>query len=605
MKKKFIAFICLSIICAFASADTLDSLLNTYYSSSSGWVTYLKPIAQQMYWFWFACELLYQITFKKILANDVQKLWYFMVVRIFAGYVFFTIFVDPAFYVGIINYFVKLGGAAGGFTVSPTSGNPFGSFSPSSIVQYGSDLWNTNWGFIKNLPDMLSGLTVGLPLILITGGVYILTALMAFTLFMTALEAYIVMNAGVILLGFAGSSWTMGFWNKYLSYVGGIAIRLFVMCLILGLIQRQILLDSIQITTAGSAYLNAFANGTDTLAPIANLMSASIKTLIDLLICTFLVIKVPAMAGSMLTGTVNSGLGDVIAGASMVMAGAGLAAGLGKMGINMGSGGSSSSGGGAKEAFKDSLRGSGGGGLPSGSGSSGSSSDGNRTASQTSKNATAQESKASAMRDQVGLNKPSGSNGNSYPNSGSSSTSSSSNFDSNSSSGSNASNSSGGLASPASPSSNNTGKDSTPPNKSSDSGSASTSNYSGSSGNNPLKPGSSASSGSGNSASATSSSSKGSTPSSTTNKPNSYDSNYSSGNIGSNSSSNSNGGGISGSQPSVDLPRGGDSGSNQNKAQNIKKSINQNSGNFRKNLDKLNQDTHSGAAEINISPHKE
>lgn len=378
----------------FAIDNSLDTMLNSYYISSNRWSSYLYDVAKKLYWFWFTAELLYQITFKKVLANDVNKLWYFIMIRTFTGYMFLTIFVDPAFYSGVIQYFVKLGGEAGGFIVIPNSGNPFGSLSPTSILQSASDTWNSIYAFVKNLPDVLSGVTVGLPMILMAVGIYILMALMAFTLFMTALESYIVMNAGIILCGFAGSSWTMGFWNKYLSYVGGIAIRLFVMCLILGLINERLLADSILINTAGGDYLRAVAANTDTIAPLTNLMSAVIKLLVDMIICTFLVVKVPAMAGSMLTGTVNSGLGDVIAGASMVLAGAGLAAGLSKMGINLGGNGAGS-GGNLKDTFKDTLRGNGGGGLPNVSGTS--SSEGTRTASQTSQSSASTAEKSQGI----------------------------------------------------------------------------------------------------------------------------------------------------------------------------------------------------------------
>lgn len=415
MKNKYFILLVAIILCGHTFASPIDicsldapstgilnTLLNSYYSQSSRWVTYLKPIALQMYWFWFTAELLYQITFKKVLANDINKLWYFVMIRTFTGYMFATIFVDPAFYSGIITYFVNLGSAAGGFSITPNSSNPFGTLSPSGIMNVGNCTWNNAWTIVSgadtgggisisngvSLPDLKSIFTIGMPVLTIGVIVYILAAVMALTLFITALEAFIVMNAGVILLGFAGSSWTMGFWNKYLSYVGGIAIRLFVMCLILGLVRDQLVSD---LGALAGAMQNASTAGYS-MASLASLVGSEIRMFIDVLVCTFLVIKVPAMAGSMLTGTVNSGLGDVIAGASMMLAGAGIAAGLAKMGVNLGSGG-----GGAKEAFKDTLRGNGGGGLPSGGGSS--SSDAMRTASQTAQSATSSAEKAQGIAD--------------------------------------------------------------------------------------------------------------------------------------------------------------------------------------------------------------
>lgn len=419
MKNKYFILLVAIILCGHTFASPIDicsldapstgilnTLLNSYYSQSSRWVTYLKPIALQMYWFWFTAELLYQITFKKVLANDINKLWYFVMIRTFTGYMFATIFVDPAFYSGIITYFVNLGSAAGGFSITPNSSNPFGTLSPSGIMNVGNCTWNNAWTIVSgadtgggisisngvSLPDLKSIFTIGMPVLTIGVIVYILAAVMALTLFITALEAFIVMNAGVILLGFAGSSWTMGFWNKYLSYVGGIAIRLFVMCLILGLVRDQLVSD---LGALAGAMQNASTAGYS-MASLASLVGSEIRMFIDVLVCTFLVIKVPAMAGSMLTGTVNSGLGDVIAGASMMLAGAGIAAGLAKMGVNLGSGGGGA-GGGAKEAFKDTLRGNGGGGLPSGGGSS--SSDAMRTASQTAQSATSSAEKAQGIAD--------------------------------------------------------------------------------------------------------------------------------------------------------------------------------------------------------------
>lgn len=396
MRNKLITFIILlgfyklsfaANSCSLSSTGgALDQLLQDFYAPTSQWRTTLAPIALQMYWFWFTCEFLWQLTVKKVMGNDISKLYYWMMVRILVANLFAYIFVNPDFYVGIILYFVKLGSQAGGFSVSPTSGNPFAAMSPSAIMDSGKCIWDAAWTAIKTaklgIPDMVNIMTVAFPIILMTLAMYVLAAIMGFTLFMTALESYIVMNAGIILLGFAGSSWTQSYWQKYLSYVGGIAIRLFVMCLILGLIRTMMMtqLSDISLVVQTSSGILG----------LLLIMGGMIKFLVSMLIFTFLILKVPAMAGSMLTGTVNSGLGDVIAGASMVMAGAGMAAGLGKMGFGGGSGGS----GGAKESFKNLLTGNGGGGLPTGGGGS---ERATQTATQTAKTSAAKANQAQAM----------------------------------------------------------------------------------------------------------------------------------------------------------------------------------------------------------------
>lgn len=374
--------------CTISSSNgILDSILKDYYLATYHWRDYLAPKAITLYWFWFTLEFSYQLVFKKVLANDVNKLWYFMMVRVFSGYMFSYIFVGnhqgfTGFYDGIITYFVKLGAGAGGFIITPNSDNPFNTLSPSGVLNTGTCLFNNMQSFMSTniTGHPIDTAVFAMPMLISIIIVYLLSALIALTLIITALEAYIILNAGVILCGFAGSSWTMGFWNKYLSYVGGIAVRLFIMCLILGLMKNNLESQFTTLMTLSSLTDYGLAWG------------ILIKVLISMFIYAFLIIKIPSMAGSMLTGSVNAGLGDVIAGASMMLAGAGLAAGLAKMGVNFGSGGG---GGGAKELFKDTLRGNGGGGLPSVNG--GSSSDAMRTASQTAQSATSSAEKAQGI----------------------------------------------------------------------------------------------------------------------------------------------------------------------------------------------------------------
>lgn len=528
-----------------SSSGALDTFLNDFYANASRWQTSLLPTAIKLYWFWFTAELLYQITFKKVLANDVNKLWYFMMVRVFTGYMFANIFVDPAFYTGVINYFVKLGGIAGGFNITPVAGNPFGSLSPSAVMDTGGCVWDSAWKVVGEVKtgwwptdNIKLAVTVGLPIILITLAVYILAAIMALTLFMTALESYIVMNAGIILCGFAGSSWTQGFWNKYLSYVGGIAIRLFVMCLILGIIQKLLISDLQGLSIVASD---------QSIEALPALMGVLIKLLIDVLICTFLVVKVPSMAGSMLTGSVNAGLGDVIKGASMMLAGAGLAAGLSKMGINMaGAGGSGGSGvDAAKEAFKDSLRGNGSGGLPSSGGSS-SGSGATRTASQTAKSAMSAADKAKGIAELSGL-KQNSDGGYSPANSGS---------EGNSGTNNNSSPSSGGNSSNSSGVSNNSSS-SSQKNNSTGSGGGESSNVSDSTINNDSLPT----------------------------------------------------GGISGNSPSkTNSPSSSKNQSSNNdlakKRAKISQDMIKNKDKLIKSAQEMASGSHSGAAEINVSPHR-
>lgn len=321
MKKHVLVWILLSnaayatpAMCSMsATGGLLDIFLQNYYNASQSWTGVLAPIATKLFWFWFTCEFLWQLTFKKILTNDLQKLYVFFVIRIFTAYFFAQCFVNPDFYLGIIQYFTTLGAQAGGFSVNPTSGNPFGTLSPSGIINIGLCSWNSLFAFLganAGWASVVNAIIYAVPMIIMTLLITLVAIIMALALVMLALESYIVLFGGFILCGFAGSSWTQSFWQRYLSYVGGIAIRFFVMCLILGLMQTQL--------NTLFAYIVTASSGSD----YVTLIGVFFNTLICMVINAFIVLKVPAMAGAMLSGQVSGGLGDLMQGAAMVMSGA-------------------------------------------------------------------------------------------------------------------------------------------------------------------------------------------------------------------------------------------------------------------------------------------
>lgn len=308
-----------------ATGGLLDVFLQNYYNASKVWTGVLAPIAIKLFWFWFTCEFLWQLTFKKILTHDLQKLYVFFVIRIFTAYFFAQCFVNPDFYLGIIQYFTILGAKAGGFSVNPTSGNPFGTLSPSGIINIGLCSWNSLFAFLganTGWASVVNAIIYAVPMIIMTLLITIVAIIMALALVMLALESYIVLFGGFILCGFAGSSWTQSYWQKYLSYVSGIAIRFFVMCLILGLMQTQLntLFAYIVTASAGSDYVT--------------LIGVFFNTLICMVINAVIVLKVPAMAGAMLSGQVSGSLGDLMQGAAMAMSGASMVKAFGSSATN-------------------------------------------------------------------------------------------------------------------------------------------------------------------------------------------------------------------------------------------------------------------------------
>jgi hypothetical protein len=311
----FIASNSFAAACSVSPGGTsgFDTILNTYSTIAGKWANQLLPKATTLFWGFFGLEFLYQLTFKKILSFDMSKLYVFFVIRIFTAYMFAHIFLDITFYTGIITYFTNLGSQLGGTSITLSGGASGMAVSPSSIMnflecQYAIPAGALALGSFSPLGGDLFAMLLFAVLTLILS--------IPITLMITMIDAYVVIFGGFILCGFSGSSWTQSYWQKYLSYVGGVAIRLFVTCLILGVvIQSFDVLNSMTIPTINVA-------GMSTGVPDPAGMATYIEAMFGLLFFNVVsMVTIPNKAAGMLSGSISGGLGEVIGGASMMMAG--------------------------------------------------------------------------------------------------------------------------------------------------------------------------------------------------------------------------------------------------------------------------------------------
>jgi P-type conjugative transfer protein TrbL len=317
MKKPlFILFLLIAATYTFADSCTVtpggttgfDAILNTYATISAKWATHLLPKATSLFWGLFGLEFLYQVTFKKVLAFDMSKLYVFFVIRIFTAYMFAHIFLNITFYTGIITYFTNLGSQLGGTSITLNDGANGMAVSPSSIMNYLECQYAKPAGALAILSlSPVGGNLFGMMLF----AVLTLMISIPVALMITMIDAYVVIFGGFILCGFSGSSWTQSYWQKYLSYVGGVAIRLFVTCLILGMvIQSFSVLDSMQILSLAGAFTDP--------ASVATYIEAMFGLLFFNVVA---MVTIPNKAAGMLSGSISGGLGEVIGGASMMMSG--------------------------------------------------------------------------------------------------------------------------------------------------------------------------------------------------------------------------------------------------------------------------------------------
>ena len=115
-----------------------------------------------------------------------------------------------------------------------------------------------------------------------------------FSMLVTLIESYIVVNAGVLFLGFAGSRWTTTFAEKFLSYAVSVGVKLFVTYLIIG---------------AGQHISDTWASTITTDMVVSDYLTI----LVGALVYMFLAWQIPSLASSMLTGAVSMTLGSAMA----------------------------------------------------------------------------------------------------------------------------------------------------------------------------------------------------------------------------------------------------------------------------------------------------
>lgn len=123
-------------------------------------------------------------------------------------------------------------------------------------------------------------------------------AFIAAFMFVTLVEAYVIINASVLFYGFGGSQWTRNFAIAPMQFTVAIGAKLFVLTLIVGLIVQS-----------AKEWLAAYTND-----------EASLMTMVGLaLVCCYLTKTIPDLIGGMISGT-SMGGGSTIGG--MAVAGA-------------------------------------------------------------------------------------------------------------------------------------------------------------------------------------------------------------------------------------------------------------------------------------------
>jgi type IV secretion system protein TrbL len=248
------------------------------------------------------------------------------------------------FYWILINGPMLLGALIGGFIwLAQNIGAMNGTTTPVSIAGHVINILSPGWIFQQGVAIAAAldksamahtsiwhpinttfiSLVVGLAMLVVIAAFAIIAA----NIIITLIEAFIVVGAGLVFLGFGGSRWTLPFMEKYIGYAVSIGVKLFVLYLVVAFgsqLSQTWLTDA---SNAGGDAATYFTIG------------------LDAVIYLFIAWKVPDFASSLMNGTPQASLGGAMQTVGgLAMAGAGTAAALATGGAALGAMGSGAAG---------------------------------------------------------------------------------------------------------------------------------------------------------------------------------------------------------------------------------------------------------------------
>ncbi len=283
----------------------LTGLANQFSTTTGPWTATALGYAQGLFFALVAIEIAWSAITYVLQKDSLPDFVAALLLKILSVGFFFTLLqpqYGPVWISDIVASFSQAGSAIGGQS-------QFGPSDPSSVFNCGTDIANA---MLQSISQNNVGITLGniLPAVeasfaalICALGVVLAFAIIAGQLLITLIESYIVIGAGVFMLGFTGSRWTLVFGEKYVGYAFSVGIKLFMLELIVGLGYGL-----------GQQWASLFSNG---IAP----PETYIEVVGAALIFGFVAWQIPGLAGSLMNGAPRMTLGSFLNTAGAVAVG--------------------------------------------------------------------------------------------------------------------------------------------------------------------------------------------------------------------------------------------------------------------------------------------
>lgn len=215
----------LSYIDPGTNQSVLDQVVSKFQGKVKSWQNVIQGAAERLFWTLVLISMVWTFGMMLLRRADIGEFFAeFTRFIIFTGFFFWllTNAVSGQNIAGtIIDSMQQLGGTAAGL---PSGANH------ASIVDTGILIWHQAMNNM-NILDPIDSL-VGLILSL---GILIILAVIAVNMLLLLIASWVLLYAGIFLLGFGGARWTTDIAINYFKTVLGVGIQLFVMLLIIGI----------------------------------------------------------------------------------------------------------------------------------------------------------------------------------------------------------------------------------------------------------------------------------------------------------------------------------------------------------------------------------
>lgn len=275
---------------AYAAADlqdptgSFDGLLQLVQQSSASWAPKLQGYATTLFWLLAVMQFVWSMGMLAFKQPDFGELFgellrQIMTIGFWAAFLMFSVEWNTA----IIDSFREAGAAAAGQGKAMVPGDMF-----TLAVQFATKIAQSGAGLASPLNPFAQVLTSISSII-----VLLCFAFIAVLMGLALMESYIVVNAGVLMMGFAGASWTRDMTVQFLKYGVSVGAKLFVLTLLVGLIKQAS-------TAWAAAYDPLSADGSSTF------------TLLGLaLACAYFCKTIPELIQGVIAGTSPGGGGAI------------------------------------------------------------------------------------------------------------------------------------------------------------------------------------------------------------------------------------------------------------------------------------------------------